>query len=634
MKYSSLYTFFAFWIIASTFVAAGLDVYIRYSENAFEFPMYFIFFIATVISSLPGFLVVWACIYFIQISSRPSRAKLIRFFKQLYTIAVIYGFLAALILYAFGFENTFGFPGIAVTIIGILVISIFITSEILSRRIADALFIPGLSHFSSLQIFAFIFSSTHKKTNMEISEQQTDPGKPSHSYLAKGFITGFLILLMLIPTIFIYNLVTERQDRQQEVVSEVSSKWASAQTLSGPFLVVPYNYSVTNNDGKMVPAIKNIIMLPENLHVVGNITPEERKRSIYTVLLYKSDLNFKGNFNIKIPEDIIPENLDFKSARICFSLSDFKGIEEEMLLQYNGETVHFAPGLPVADFGKTGLSAPVKFDSSFLNVPINFELNMKLKGSSQLHFMPLSANSSFQLSSAWPNPSFDGNSLPGKHSVSEKGFSANWDFNQANLPFGTVMSENDITKFETTQNNQVQYDEPQRNAHKNEEVKNDLSFGVSLVQPADQYDQTLRSVKYAILIIGLSFAFFFIIEIMQKKPFHPVQYVLVGLALVIFYTLLLSLSEYILFDYAYLIAALATVSLISFYVKSHFKSWKTAGIFFCLLSFLYGCIFILIRLEDTALIVGSIGLFVILAIVMYASRKINWYGNPGKIAYE
>ncbi len=461
---------------------------------------------------------------------------------------------------------------------------------------------------------------------MEIQEQPIADGKPSNSYLLKGFITGILILLMLIPTIFINNLVTERQERQQQVVREVSNKWAMAQTLSGPFLVVPYNYSMTNKEGKTVPAKKNIILLPEDLHVTGTIQPEERKRSIYTVLLYKTDLIFKGNFNIHIPDNIIQANLDFKNSRLCFSLSDFKGIEEEMAVQFNHEKIHFSPGLPVGDLGETGLSAMVEFDSSHLNMPVQFQLSMKLKGSSQLHFMPLSANSIFQLSSTWPNPSFDGNVIPGKHNISETGFSAQWDFSQANLPFGTVIAENELKQFRTAQNYPAQ-NTMQEETVPNNFLQNDLSFGVSLVQPADQYGQTLRSVKYAILFIGLSFAFFFIIEIMQKKPFHPVQYVLVGLALVIFYTLLLSFSEYILFDYAYLIAALATVLLISIYVKSHFKNWKTAGIFFCMLSGLYGFIFILIRLEDTALIVGSIGLFVILAIVMFASRKINWYGN-------
>jgi inner membrane protein len=148
-----------------------------------------------------------------------------------------------------------------------------------------------------------------------------------------------------------------------------------------------------------------------------------------------------------------------------------------------------------------------------------------------------------------------------------------------------------------------------------------------MVQPADQYAKSERAVKYAILIIGLTFSLFFIIEIMQKKPVHPVQYILVGIALVIFYTLLLSFSEFIFFDWAYAAAALATITLISFYVKSHFGNWRTVGIFTLVLTLLYTFIFVLVRLEDTALLVGSIGLFFILAIAMYLSRKIDWYGT-------
>jgi len=220
--------------------------------------------------------------------------------------------------------------------------------------------------------------------------------------------------------------------------------------------------------------------------------------------------------------------------------------------------------------------------------------------------MPLSANSKFSLSSTWASPSFDGYNLPNERVVTDKGFKASWNFNRANLPFGTVLQQGSFNKA-------------------------NLAFGVSMLQPADQYSKTMRSAKYAILIIGLSFALFFLVEILQSKPFHPVQYVLVGLALVIFYTLLLSISEYILFDNAYLIAASATVSLIALYARSHFNSWSTAGIFASVLAALYGFIFVLIRLEDTALVVGSIGLFIVLALVMYASRKINWYGNAGSL---
>jgi len=446
---------------------------------------------------------------------------------------------------------------------------------------------------------------------METLEPNNPTPNHSNRILVKGLITGGLILLMLIPTIFIQNLISERQQRQKEVVKEVSSKWASTQNLSGPFLTVPYTQFVPGENGKIIPQKTNVILLPQSLKVESEMTPEKRTRSIYNVLLYKSNTNFNGAFNIKIPKDIDTDNLDYANAKLCVALSDFMGIEEEVTINFNGEDLLLNPGLSVNDFGDVGLSVPIKFGPEDFQKSIPFHFNVKLKGSEQLHFMTLSATSRFKIQSTWPSPSFDGNLLPASRSVTDKGFEAEWSFNQANLPFGTVIEENTI-----------------------KDKGNQLAFGVSLVQPASQYDKTSRSVKYALLFIGLTFAFFFIIELMQRKPFHPVQYVLVGLALVIFYTLLLSISEYILFDYAYIMSALATILLITFYAKGHFMSWRTAGIFFGLLSGLYGFIFVLISLEDTALIVGSIGLFIILAIAMYASRKINWYGNSSVVAAE
>lgn len=424
----------------------------------------------------------------------------------------------------------------------------------------------------------------------------------ANKILMKGLITGGLILLMLIPTLFINNLINERESRQKEVVKEVSSKWATAQTLSAPFITVPYTEIFTNSEGKLMQTKTQLIVLADKLLVTGKVMPEERPRSIYKVLLYRTVLNFTGNFNPKWPVGIDVAKIDFAGAKLCFSLSDFKGIEEEVMIDFNGQKLLLNPELPVNDLGDVGLSVPINISAESITTGLKFNMDLKLKGSEQLHFIPMSVNSKFSLSSTWPNPSFDGNSLPTQRTVSDSGFNAQWSFNRANLAFGTVVKSGAL-KIGTT------------------------AFGVSLVQPADQYNKTTRSVKYAILLIGLTFALFFIIELMQKNPLHPVQYVLVGLALVIFYTLLLSISEYILFDYAYLTAAAATVLLITLYAKSHFKTWKSAAVFGSLLSALYGFIFILIRLEDTALLVGSIGLFIILALVMYGSRKINWYGN-------
>lgn len=425
----------------------------------------------------------------------------------------------------------------------------------------------------------------------------------SNRIFIKGLIAGALILLMMIPTVFIYNLVMERESRRQAVVQEVSVKWASSQTIAPPFLVVNYAEPATSADGKPLVVNRPLVLLPHSLTAGGKVLPETRSRSIYDILLYRADLNFSGSFQPEWPADIDPARVDFTTAKICFGLNDFKGIEQEVVLNFNQEALKMRPGQSVNDFHRNSLYAPVSFTGEQLAAGIPFSMNIKMKGSGKLHFLPLAANSQFKLESPWPNPSFDGNHLPAERKVSKTGFTAKWNFNQANLPFTTVMNSGSFN-------------------FSNE------GFGLSMVQPADQYDKTERSVKYAILVIGLTFGLFFIMELTSSKPFHPVQYLLVGMALIIFYTLLLSISEFLKFDYAYLLSALATISLVTWYAKTHFGNWRSAFIFATALLMLYGFIFVLLRLEDTALLVGSIGLFLVLAVVMHASRKVNWYGSP------
>jgi inner membrane protein len=432
--------------------------------------------------------------------------------------------------------------------------------------------------------------SSHSKNKHMETEIKSDS---SNRILIKGAITAVLIGIMMIPTLFISNLVQERKARNASVVKEVDSRWASAQTLTGPYIDIPY---------KRYPADGHLIIIPDNKQVSGEISHELRERSIYKVLLYRASVSDHGDFVIQIPKDIPSDQLLWSDAKICFGISDFKGIEEKLVMRFNGTENELTPGLPSADISDKGLSAPVQLNTNDIGKPIAYQITIRIKGSEQLHFIPLSGNSHFALGSTWPNPSFDGNNLPSERTVSEKGFSASWNFNKANLPFGTAIHD----------------------------LKQDISalaFGVTMVQPADQYAKTDRSIKYAILIIGLTFSLFFIIELMQRKPIHPVQYVLIGLGLVIFYSLLLSISELLPFDFAYLIAAISTILLIGLYSKSHFNSWKSSGIFSGVLTLLYGFIFILISLEDTALLVGSIGLFIILALTMYGSKKVEWYAH-------
>ena len=421
----------------------------------------------------------------------------------------------------------------------------------------------------------------------------------------KGIIMGFLILVMIIPTVFVSNLVYERKTRQREIVREVSEKWSGAQAIAGPYLYVPYKIIYKTALGQNAESTSYFWILPEELSVNGTVDHHLRKRSIYNVLLYRANLKHTGKFIIKLPKDVDSANVIWKDVQLCYGITDFRGIEEKIVVNFNGKEYELAPGLPSPTISKKGLSSSVEVGPGHLNQTISFGIRTKIKGSEDITFLPLSGNSVFSISSKWPSPSFTGNVLPDERKVSDSGFTAEWKFNKANLPFSTVLKDVNAAEL-------------------------DFRFGITLLQPADQYAKTERSVKYAILFIGLTFGLFFIVEITQKKPVHPLQYILIGLALVIFYTLLLSISEFIHFDIAYLISAVAVITMITLYSKQLFNNARSSLITCGIITLQYTFIFVLIRLEDTALLVGSIGLFIVLGLVMYASRKIDWYGKSAQ----
>ena len=509
--------------------------------------------------------------------------------------AILYGFLGGFIAQVSGQSHADDFFRTALLITGIL-FSTAMVSLLLSARQLNRYFSIVSNHLNKTQ------TKTMETSEISKTEYPENESARPNRILVKGLITAGLILVMMIPTAFITDLVKERQQRQEAVVEEVSSRWAKAQTLTGPYIDLPYLVNTPDAHNAITSTVGHMLIIPENLHVLGHVEPETRLRSIYKVLLYRSALSCNGNILVNVPKNIEPQLIKWQDARICFGISDFKGIEEKLMIRMNDADIELSPGLPSNKINETGLSAPVALSAADLGRSLSFNMTLKIKGSQALHFIPFSGNSDYVLESAWPNPSFDGNNLPNERLVTDSGFKAKWVFNKANLPFGTVLTD-------------FKYDE------------NAVAFGLTMVEPADQYAKTNRSVKYAILVIGLTFSLLFIVELMQQKPIHPVQYVLIGLALVIFYSLLLSISEFIRFDYAYLVAALSTTVLIGLYAKNHFGNWKTAGIFTGILVLLYGFIFVLVRLEDTALLVGSIGLFLILAITMYASKKVNWYGK-------
>lgn len=418
--------------------------------------------------------------------------------------------------------------------------------------------------------------------------------------LIKGFFIGFLMLIMMIPVALLSELVTERQQRQTEVTAEISSKWASQQTILGPVLAVPY---LAKPDSGKAAVRKYIYVLPEQLNINGKVFPEVRHRSLYDVTLYRSDLSLSGTFDPAYVQKTGINNADilWGEAQLMLGLDDARGLEDDVRLQWDSTATLLEAGLPANTVIENGLAARVPFGAE---KRIPFTIALKLKGSSYLYFTPVGKTTEVTLRSPWKNPAFDGQYLPSRPAaISDTGFSAYWKVLQVSRSYPQAWK--DDVRFDITK----------------------TAFGVKLLQPTDGYAKTDRSVKYAILIIALTFTIFFFVEIFQKRQVHPLQYILVGIALCIFYTLLLSISEYTGFNTAYLIASVATVSLITLYVLGIFKKPQIAAGFAFALGGLYTYIFILIQLQDYALLFGSIGLFLILAVIMYFSRKIDWYGT-------
>ncbi|GAB2835837.1 cell envelope integrity protein CreD [Ferruginibacter profundus] len=425
----------------------------------------------------------------------------------------------------------------------------------------------------------------------------------------KSFFIAFLILALLIPTFIIMSLVTDRKDRKQEVTREISNKWSAAQTITGPFLIIPYTENEINN-GNAVTVRKNLFLMPEQLNISGTIEPEIRYRSIYKVPVFTAKpllLNGKFAKHSFTAVGINPAALKWSEAKLCIGISDLKGVKQQSI-KWNGQLQNMEAGVPDNNIVSQGISVPMPLDTSFIDSENNFSVQLTLQGSEKIYCTPLGSSTTVHFSSAWSNPAFDGKYLPDTERVSEKGFEADWNISQFNRDFPKIFN----------------------GAGNAAQSVKESAFGVILLSPFDAYAQTMRSVKYAILIIALTFFTLFFTEIFQRKPVHPLQYILIGMALVIFYILLLSVSEYIQFPYAYLIASAATVSLLSWYTKSIFKKWNVVLIFAALLSALYLFIYVLIQMQDNALLFGSVGLFVLLAAAMYLSRKIDWFGFDKK----
>ncbi|MBS1602023.1 MAG: cell envelope integrity protein CreD [Bacteroidetes bacterium] len=424
--------------------------------------------------------------------------------------------------------------------------------------------------------------------------------------ILKSFLIGVLVLLLLIPTFFIQGLVTERKQRQVDAVTEISSRWAPAQTVTGPVIGIPYTEMVTGD--KDAHEVKRwAYFLPAKLSIRSRLMPETRYRGIYQAIVYTTELQIQGSYDsIGYSELGIPrEKLLWNEAAIFFDISDVQGLKEDMIVHLqNGSAadIEMVPAKFATDQFKSALSASLPQSLLASNSAIAFSSTVSLKGTGSLLFVPVGRETKVEAASTWATPSFTGSVLPDIRSVRDSGFIADWKVLALNRKF-------------PQQWKQGSYD------------LDASAFGVSLIVPVDAYQQTTRSVKYAILLIGLTFTAFFLIEWIYSRPIHSLQYLLVGFALCLFYTLLLSLAEYTGFNTAYGVAAVATIGLIGWYVGSMLRSSRISLFVVLLLAVQYGFVFTLIQLQDYALLMGSIGLFITLALVMYFSRKIKWNGQ-------
>nr|WP_288355467.1 cell envelope integrity protein CreD [uncultured Pseudomonas sp.] len=436
----------------------------------------------------------------------------------------------------------------------------------------------------------------------------------NRSLLFKLGAIALLILLLMIPLLLIDGLVSERQGARDDVLRDIARSSSYAQQITGPIMVVPYRKKVltwkTRKDSDERYQEESIeqgrlYFLPERFALDGDVRTELRYRGIYQARLYHSDSQVSGEF--AVPANYGINDVDaywFGEPFIAVGISDVRGIGNDLKLQLNGASLSFEPGSGDDNFG-SGVHVALPPRDTRNEQAYSFAFDLKLQGTEQLSITPVGRESQVTLRSDWPHPSFIGEFLPSQREVTQQGFTAKWQTSFFSTDMQDALSSCVSGSCGAMQSR---------------------AFGVSLIDPVDQYLKADRAIKYALLFISLTFAVFFLFEVLKRMAVHPVQYALVGLSMALFYLLLLSLSEHLGFAVAYGLSALACVALNTFYVSSVLRSWLRGAAFGALLAALYGLLYGLLSAEDYALLMGSLLVFGVLGCVMVLTRKLDWYG--------
>jgi inner membrane protein len=431
--------------------------------------------------------------------------------------------------------------------------------------------------------------------------KKINEGKFTQSFTFKGFIIGVLTLFLLIPNVMIQNLIWERQQRSVSTIEKINEKWSREQTICGPVLTIPFTTTRLDADRKnYVKENHELNITPESVNIHTQVFPEERYYGIYKTILYKSENTINGEFAAIDKSLTVNKEMHFDKAYISFGVSDLRGVTNLFEINLNGKTYAAEVGNNDRTIGKRLIVNLKDFITAESEETLKFDCKLNLNGSGNINFIPIGNHTQVDVEGDWKAPGFIGSFSP-EFELTEKGFSASWSV----LSFNRSIPEN-------WEDNQV-------------ETFSDTSFGVNLVNTVDHYQQNMRSAKYALMFIALTFVVFFFVEVLTKKRIHPAQYLLVGIALILFYSLLLSISEHLGFATSYIIASFATIALIVSYAHGIFKNIAQTTILTLILTILYVFLYVILQLVDVALLIGSIGLFIILGIIMFLSQKIKWY---------
>ncbi|MHA7775097.1 cell envelope integrity protein CreD [Roseibium sp. M-1] len=435
----------------------------------------------------------------------------------------------------------------------------------------------------------------------------------------KFVLISALTIVLLIPSVFVWVLVEERAERARDVARDIAGSWGGVQQINGPYLVVPFSETVTigtGEKGRTEVQWRKALFLPQKLEVTGKVGVEERRKSIYSLPVYSGSFSLSGNF-APLQEGLIrPQKggtIDVKAdeAVLVIGIGDIRALKSEVALKLaDGRSVDFEPGLgPLAGRQTSGVGhaaipsgIAAAVPASDLRKGFAFNLPIELNGSTALYVAPAGQTTKVQLSSDWPHPGFTGAFLPDNREISEAGFEAAWSIPSLARGIPKVVEADSLPLQETL-------------------------LGVKFVEPVDFYQTIARSLKYAICFISLAFLAVFVLEQRSGWQVHWIQYGLVGLALIVFYVMLLAFAEHVGYAIAYLGAATAATVLNAVYIGSSLRSRMAGAVMFAVLAVIFGVLYALMQEQDYALLIGSVIAFLALAVTMFATQRIDWSGQ-------